>query len=83
MELRQKRNESSKARTGPIQSGAENISVNHAPDLEEIRLRAYEIHLERGGLPGNELDDWLQAERELHRAAPPKAQQFLVAGGTE
>jgi hypothetical protein len=81
--LKQRRNESSKSHTGPIQSGAENISVNHAPDLEEIRLCAHEIHLERGGLPGNELDDWLQAERELQHAALPKAQQFLVTGGAE
>jgi Protein of unknown function (DUF2934) len=32
---------------------------------EEIRQRAYEIYLNRGGAPGSELDDWLQAEREL------------------
>jgi len=32
---------------------------------EEIRNRAYEIYLQRGGQPGNELEDWLQAEREL------------------
>ena len=32
---------------------------------EEIRQRAYEIYLERGAAPGFELDDWLQAEREL------------------
>jgi hypothetical protein len=31
----------------------------------EIRRRAYEIYLERGEQPGSELDDWLQAEREL------------------
>jgi Protein of unknown function (DUF2934) len=35
-----------------------------APD-EEIRRRAYEIYLERGEQQGGELDDWLQAEREL------------------
>jgi hypothetical protein len=34
---------------------------------EEIRRRAYEIYLERGEQPGRELDDWLQAERELKR----------------
>ena len=33
---------------------------------EEIRQRAYEIYLNRGATPGFELDDWLQAERELH-----------------
>ena len=32
---------------------------------QEIRNRAYEIYLERGGQPGCEVDDWLQAEREL------------------
>jgi hypothetical protein len=33
---------------------------------EEIARRAYEIYLTRGGEPGRELDDWLQAERDLH-----------------
>ncbi len=32
---------------------------------EEIRQRAYEIFLARGATSGHELDDWLQAEREL------------------
>lgn len=32
---------------------------------EEIRNRAYEIYLRRGGQSGHELEDWLQAEREL------------------
>jgi hypothetical protein len=32
---------------------------------EEIRDRAYEIYLQRGGQSGHELEDWLQAEREL------------------
>jgi NADPH:quinone reductase-like Zn-dependent oxidoreductase len=31
----------------------------------EIRGRAYEIYLTRGAQPGRELEDWLQAEREL------------------
>jgi hypothetical protein len=35
------------------------------PNLEEIRLRAYEIYVERGRTDGRELDDWLQAEKEL------------------
>ena len=32
---------------------------------QEIRDRAYEIYLQRGAQPGCELEDWLQAEREL------------------
>ena len=39
---------------------------NSAPQ-EEIRRRAYELYLERGEQPGCDLDDWLQAERELQR----------------
>jgi hypothetical protein len=32
---------------------------------EEIRVRAYEIYLERGEQSGSDLDDWLLAEREV------------------
>jgi hypothetical protein len=35
------------------------------PTTEEIALRAYHIYLERGGAPGNALQDWTRAEREL------------------
>jgi hypothetical protein len=37
------------------------------PSVDEIRRRAYEIYTERGRTPGQELDDWLRAERELRR----------------
>jgi hypothetical protein len=33
--------------------------------MEEIARRAYELFIARGGQPGHELDDWLQAESEL------------------
>jgi len=39
------------------------------PTKAEIARRAYEIYLARGGSHGCDLDDWLQAEREL-RAKP-------------
>jgi Protein of unknown function (DUF2934) len=45
------------------------VSAGNAASGEEIRLRAYEIYLERGEQPGLELDDWLQAERELQSGA--------------
>jgi hypothetical protein len=32
---------------------------------EKIAQRAYEIYLERNGAPGNPLEDWVRAEREL------------------
>jgi len=39
--------------------------VQNGPTLAEIRRRAFEIHVERGGIHGCDLDDWRQAEREL------------------
>jgi len=33
--------------------------------IEEIRVRAYELYMERGCQHGHEVDDWCQAEREL------------------
>jgi len=35
---------------------------------EQIRDRAYEIYIERGGVDGQALDDWLQAEIELEKS---------------
>lgn len=40
-------------------------AAKNAPTHEEIALRAYEIYLERGGTPGDALQDWTRAEREL------------------
>jgi hypothetical protein len=37
----------------------------NGPSIEEVRQRAYELHLERGCIHGWDQDDWLQAEREL------------------
>jgi Protein of unknown function (DUF2934) len=36
-----------------------------APSPDEIRQRAYELHLEGGCVHGRDLDDWLQAEQDL------------------
>lgn len=45
-------------------------SFNRASDLaERIQRRAYEIFEGRGGSCGCELDDWLQAEHEVMKAA--------------
>jgi hypothetical protein len=32
---------------------------------EKIAQRAYEIYLQRNGAPGNPLEDWVRAEREI------------------
>jgi hypothetical protein len=38
---------------------------NRNPTAEDIARRAYAIYEERGRSDGADLDDWLQAEREL------------------
>jgi hypothetical protein len=54
--------------TGPAQP---DVAVEERARLlqltreQEIRNRAYEIYLQRGAQPGHEVEDWLQAEREL------------------
>ncbi|MCU1241837.1 MAG: hypothetical protein JWO71_2563 [Candidatus Acidoferrum typicum] len=39
--------------------------AKNQPTQEEIALRAYRIYMERGGMPGNEAEDWIEAERQL------------------
>ena len=35
------------------------------PSVDDIRRRAYERYLERGGNDGQHFDDWIEAEKEL------------------
>jgi hypothetical protein len=49
----------------PGAAGRGEGAVGNSMGDEEIRCRAYEIYVERGEQPGTELEDWLQAEREL------------------
>ena len=51
--------------TQPSTAVEERESVPESTREHEIRNRAYEIYLQRGGESGHELEDWLQAEREL------------------
>ena len=43
------------------------------PGDDRIRQRAYEIYLRRDGAPGDPLEDWLCAERELIAEVPAPA----------
>ena len=40
-------------------------------DRERIANRAYERYMARGGVDGQDLEDWLEAERELEREHRP------------
>ncbi len=48
------------------------LTLAHAKETlsleERTRRRAYQLYLQRGGLPGSQLEDWLQAEAEIRRA---------------
>lgn len=39
------------------------IATPPTEDAEEIRRQAYELYLARGGIGGDDLSDWLEAER--------------------
>ena len=46
-------------------SGNVQEALTSAPSADEIRVRAYEIYIERGQRDGEDLENWLQAEKEL------------------
>lgn len=61
-----------KTKTGPSPATKKPRKPSGAklpPSREEIALRAYHIYLQRNGAPGNPLEDWTRAERELSEAA--------------
>ena len=51
--------------TEPDTAAKESEGLLHFSRQQAVRNRAYEIYLQRGGQSGYELEDWLQAEREL------------------
>ncbi len=53
----------------PAPARAKETPIEVTPLEERIRRRAYELYVERGNQSGSELDDWLQAEEEIQRAA--------------
>jgi hypothetical protein len=55
------------ARTNGNGSAAKHksLSSKKLSPQQKIELRAYEIYLEREGAPGNPLEDWVRAEREV------------------
>lgn len=48
----------------------------------KISLRAYEIYLSRGGGPGCEVEDWLQAESEVLASLTEEQTPRLATEGT-
>ena len=46
-----------------------------SPTSNRVRNRAYEIYLQRGERSGHELDDWLQAEKEIAESGNPQQER--------
>jgi len=46
------------------------------PSIDGVAARAYLHYLERGGVDGHDLDDWLLAEREISDGAPARAGSY-------
>ena len=71
MALKPRRNECTEPQATEAPGGEERAAGtgrNSALD-EEIRRRAYQLYVERGGQHGRDLDDWLQAKREFESGA--------------
>jgi hypothetical protein len=49
-------------------------------EQEEVRRRAYERYLARGDSPGDEMEDWLTAEREYRSSREQNAPQSSGRG---
>jgi Protein of unknown function (DUF2934) len=45
----------------------------YEPTLEEINARAYEAYVQRGRTDGLDIEDWLQAEKELRENGNKRA----------
>jgi hypothetical protein len=54
-----------RARNGRTVKGPETTAVSATPTTDEIRLRAYQIYVERGAAHGLDWNDWFVAERQL------------------
>jgi hypothetical protein len=70
-------------RTASTHAETEEDSLGSSTRSEEIRRRANKIYRHRGEQPGRELDDWLQAERELIRGMLLNPEYGLAAAGMD
>lgn len=62
--MKQERQKEQKKAVNGVAPGEDALSIQ-----KRIALRAYELYLQRGGMNGHEVGDWLQAEREITQEA--------------
>ena len=48
--------------------------VQSIPTEVQIRQRAHELYLQRGCEDGHDVEDWLQAEAEMHETVAPQTE---------
>jgi DUF2934 family protein len=53
------------------------------PSETQIQQRAYELFLERGCEHGRDIEDWLEAEKELNELAEFRAGEAEIAADLE
>jgi len=58
------------------------IAQSHLELNRRIQRRAHELYLARRGRPGSELEDWLEAEREILGDAKQPAQDRATVVGS-
>jgi len=49
----------------PGETPAYSSSATGGYDRDRVASRAYELYMARGGSDGNDMEDWLTAEREV------------------
>jgi Protein of unknown function (DUF2934) len=64
--MKQERQKEQKKVVNGVAPGEDALSIQ-----KRIALRAYELHLQRGGVDGRADEDWLQAEREIMSKQEP------------
>jgi hypothetical protein len=59
------------------------IMFETTPSEEQIQRRAYKLFLQRGCEHGRDMEDWLEAERELNELAGLRAVETELAANEE
>jgi hypothetical protein len=69
-----------KSKTASAPAAKKAKKATSQPTNDEIALRAYHIYLERGSTPGDPMQDWLRAERELKELSkkPPRKSKVVL-----
>ncbi|MBI2765941.1 MAG: DUF2934 domain-containing protein [Chloroflexi bacterium] len=68
-----------KTRPASILIGDVNVPAEPSRQREQLAIKAYEIYCARGGEHGHDLDDWIEAERQLRMESADGSKQAGTA----